>query len=210
MLIQLLFQSPIMFFTVGLAILIALSVHEAAHALIALRLGDSTASDNGRVSLNPLAHLDPIGTILLLFVAFGWGKPVPVNPQNLRNPKRDSLLIALAGPISNLLIAVILAGVFRFTKQSASAPLQTLILVTGYFNLLLLFFNLIPIPPLDGSKVIALFAPASLYDFLERYGYIFLLIIIFMSIGGVSLFSYLIGTPIQTLYSYLFGHVFPF
>lgn len=210
MLIQLLFQSPIMFFTIALAILIAISVHESAHAIIAQRLGDSTAADNGRISLNPLAHLDPIGTVLLLFIGFGWGKPVPVNPQNLRNPKRDSLMIALAGPVSNLLLAVVLAIIYRMTQLIASEPLQTLILITGYFNLLLLFFNLIPIPPLDGSKIIALFAPAHVYDFFERYGYILLLVIIFMSFGGVSLFSYLIGTPVQNIYSLLFSHAFPF
>lgn len=199
-----------MFITIALAILIAISVHESAHAVIALRLGDSTAADNGRISLNPLAHLDPIGTLLLLFIGFGWGKPVPVNPHNLRSPKRDSLMIALAGPASNFLLAVILAVIYRASTTVASEPLQTLILITGYFNLLLLFFNLIPIPPLDGSKIIALFAPAHIYDFLERYGYILLLVIIFMSFGGVSLFSYLIGTPVQSIYSLLFSHAFPF
>lgn len=210
MLIQLLLQSPIIFLTIALAILIAISIHESAHALIALRLGDSTAADHGRISLNPLAHLDPIGTLLLLFIGFGWGKPVPVNPDNLHNPKRDSLIIALAGPISNLMLAVLLAGVYRLTQNFASEPLQTLILITGYFNLLLLFFNLIPIPPLDGSKIIALFAPEYIYEFLERYGYILLLIVIFVSIGGVSLFSYLIATPVQSVYTYLFSHAFPF
>jgi len=210
MLIQLLFQSPLMFITIALAILIAISVHKSAHALIALRLGDKTAADLGRTSLNPLAHLDPVGTLLLLFIGFGWGKPVPVNPGNLCNPKRDSFIIALAGPISNFVLAVLLAGLYRLTYNLASEPLQTLILITGYFNLLLLFFNLIPIPPLDGSKIIALFAPAHVYDFLERYGYILLLMVIFMSVGGVSLFSFLISTPVQTLYSFLFSHAFPF
>jgi len=199
MLIQLLFQSPLMFITIALAILIAISVHESAHALIALRLGDKTAADLGRTSLNPLAHLDPVGTLLLLFIGFGWGKPVPVNPGNLCNPKRDSFIIALAGPISNFVLAVLLAGLYRLTYNLASEPLQTLILITGYFNLLLLFFNLIPIPP-----------PAHVYDFLERYGYILLLMVIFMSVGGVSLFSFLISTPVQTLYSFLFSHAFPF
>jgi len=143
------------------AILIGLTVHELAHAFIALRLGDDTAKQLGRVTLNPLKHIDPVGFIMLLVAGFGWAKPVLVDRTKLKNPARDDVLIALAGPVANLLLAVVLVLLLRvvlFLVPFRSE--RTFNLVVGNFlawitiNVSLGFFNLLPIPPLDGSHVI--------------------------------------------------------
>jgi len=170
------------------AILIGLTVHELAHAFIALRLGDDTAKQLGRVTLNPLKHIDPVGFIMLLVAGFGWAKPVLVDRTKLKNPARDDVLIALAGPVANLLLAVVLVLLLRvvlFLVPFRSE--RTFNLVVGNFlawitiNVSLGFFNLLPIPPLDGSHVILNLlsskntATASLYF---RYGSFALLAII--------------------------------
>lgn len=160
MLINLFGSDPIIFVSVVLALAIALTIHEAAHAILANWLGDPTAKLAGRVSFNPLAHLDPLGTLLLLVVGFGWGKPVPVNSNHFRQPIRDELLVALAGPASNLLLAGLLGIIFRTTAHLLSAPLYDLIIITVFYNISLAIFNLIPLPPLDGSKILPLFVPA--------------------------------------------------
>ena len=152
MLLSLLFQNPILFLLVAIALVISISLHEFAHAYMADRLGDSTARDMGRVTLNPLAHLDPLGTVLLLVAGFGWGKPVPFNPMYLKNPKRDAALISVAGPLSNFLLASGAAILFRL---SSGAPLfSSFFYFVVFFNLILGFFNLIPLHPLDGFKVV--------------------------------------------------------
>ena len=170
------------------AILIGLTVHELAHAFIALRLGDDTAKQLGRVTLNPLKHIDPVGFIMLLVAGFGWAKPVLVDRTKLKNPARDDVLIALAGPVANLLLGVVLVLLLRvvlFLVPFRSE--RTFNLVVGNFlawitiNVSLGFFNLLPIPPLDGSHVILNLlsskntATASLYF---RYGSFALLAII--------------------------------
>ena len=160
------------------AILFALTFHEYAHAWAAWKLGDPTARNMGRLSLNPLVHLDPAGTIMLVITVMsgfglGWSKPVPVNPGYLRNPRKDMVWIALAGPVSNLILAFILVGVL--TKMSHSLP-ETLSQMIQYgimINLLLAFFNMLPIPPLDGSRVLKGLLPAAQaqrYGQLEMYG----------------------------------------
>lgn len=169
---------------------ISISFHEAAHAWTALKLGDPTAKHQGRVSLNPFDHIDPIGTVLLpLFLmisglpVFGWAKPTPFNPWNLQNPKRDSALISLAGPLANFTLAIIVSLIFRLTSFDMLLPIITL-------NLTLGFFNLIPIHPLDGSKVVGGLLPKHLYYqwvTLERYGPIFLLALFFFGGGFISL-----------------------
>ncbi len=159
-------------------ILIALTVHEFAHAYTAHRLGDPTARMLGRLTLNPLKHLDPLGTIMLFIAQFGWAKPVPVDPHYFRSPKRDMLLVALAGPVSNLLLAF-LAGLLLRLGRAEIVPLAygSIFYVMTYMsliiNLSLAFFNLLPIPPLDGSKILRSLLPDHMlanYMRFEAYG----------------------------------------
>lgn len=145
------------------AILIALSFHEFAHAFVADRLGDSTPRLQGRVSLDIRKHLDPFGTIMLLFTGFGWGKPVQTDPRNLQNPKTGMALISLAGPVMNIFLAIISAVIFYRYQSSLNYKFQMLISAIFQINAGLAIFNLIPIPPLDGSKVISVFLTNKAY-----------------------------------------------
>ncbi len=171
----------------AIALLIAVTIHEFAHAFIADKLGDPTASLEGRVTLNPLKHLDPVGTLMLLFFRFGWGKPVPFDPFNLKHPKRDSALISLAGPASNLILATLLSFVIKLSPQSIFALLSIPLII---MNINLAIFNLLPIPPLDGSKILYGILPlewAEEYNnFMKDYGSL-LLILLILPIGGSSL-----------------------
>lgn len=157
------------------AILFALTVHEYAHGWVAERLGDPTARQAGRLTFNPLAHLDPIGTLMLFLVHFGWAKPVPVDPYNLRNPKRDMMWIALAGPVANILLAALCGQVLK-GLFGVGMTFEVLIRMLYYgvlINLFLAVFNLLPIPPLDGSKILmGLLPPEQAFQFaqLERSG----------------------------------------
>lgn len=165
------------------ALLLAITVHEFSHAWVANYLGDPTAKRAGRVTLNPLAHLDPLGTIMLLLVRFGWGKPVPINPNNFKNPRLGSALTALAGPISNFLLANLLALVYRLASLNGTAA-GTFIVLAIYLNLVLMVFNLLPVPPLDGSKFFALFFPVLENRKFDLYGPFIL--IAFILVGGVT------------------------
>jgi len=170
--------------------MLAVVVHEVSHGLVALRLGDPTARDAGRLTLNPLKHIDPVGTVLLpvlLMVmhspfVFGWAKPVPVNAFNLRHPKRDMLWVGAAGPLTNFALAVV--GAFGLKLFGPSSPLAadifTLIVL---INVLLGMFNLVPIPPLDGSRVLTSLLPVRYIPMmikLERWGMPILVILLFM------------------------------
>ena len=179
-------------------LLISLTLHEAAHAWTADKLGDPTARMLGRVSLNPLVHIDWIGTVLLPIIAavsglplIGWAKPVPVNTRNLRNPRRDFMIIAAAGPISNLLQAFAAAAVLRATVGQVTGsdigPLGTALFFAVYINLLLAFFNLIPVPPLDGGNVLLGLLPSRLafsYGQLRQYGFIVLYALMFTGLAS--------------------------
>jgi Zn-dependent protease len=172
-------------------VLVALTIHEAAHAWTAEKLGDSTARQLGRVSLNPLVHIDPIGTLLLPLLAaysglpiIGWAKPVPVNVSRLRNGRRDFMIVAAAGPISNLLQAVVGSVAYRLVVSGTDgAPLglgAMVLLAYVLTNLLLAFFNLIPIPPLDGGNVLAGLVPISALpalNMLRQFGFILLYVL---------------------------------
>lgn len=185
------------------AFVIAITFHEAAHAWMADRLGDPTARLMGRLSLNPIVHYDPIGTTLLLVlvfmralgapvIPFGWAKPVRFDPYNLENPRRDSALISLAGPASNLILATFLSIILRLTSSpfSGLAFLPSLLIPIIVLNVVLALFNLVPIHPLDGGKIFIGLLPekeAREADvFLRRYGMIILLFLIFPSVGGTS------------------------
>jgi Zn-dependent protease len=195
-------------------ILLAVTLHEMAHGWVAYRLGDPTAKLLGRLTLNPIKHLDPFGTLVFFLTqAIGWAKPVPVNPANFKDPKRDMIWVSLAGPAANILIAVVSAMIIRnfagliipiLQGQSFIAkPLIYMILVSVQINIGLAIFNLIPIPPLDGSKILYGLLPMNLarqYEGLERYGFILILILVFTGVTGkiivpviVSLNKFLLG-----------------
>jgi Zn-dependent protease len=168
-------------------IIIGLTVHEYCHALVAHMCGDSTSKEQGRVTLNPLKHIDPLGFIMLIFVGFGWAKPVQFNEQNLRNPKLDVLKIALAGPLSNAVIAMVLSVIFSLLSSSASVqagsvwPVLSEVFLYGiYINWGLFIFNLIPLPPLDGSHLLlhSLKKYPALYNGLYKYGSLLLFALI--------------------------------
>jgi len=167
------------------ALVIAVTFHEFAHAFVALRLGDTTAKMLGRVSLNPIRHLDLFGSLAFLFVGFGWGKPVPINPYNMRgiSPTVGYAISALAGPASNVLLAFLVTIPFRFDMltMTSLSPLaiefaQDLIMV----NILLAAFNFLPIPPLDGFSFARLFLPAHVSAWLEQYGMFVLIALVFL------------------------------
>lgn len=191
-LISALQQDPLLGLIMIFGIIAGITVHEFAHGFVAWRLGDPTAKLAGRLTLNPLSHLDPLGTLSMLFVGFGWGKPTPFDPYNLRNVKRDSALISAAGAASNFLLATLLSipylvmyhtNMMNFEIASAYNYILPLI----YFNIILGIFNLIPIAPLDGFKVLAGLLPKEWYhDFMqtEQYG-IFILLLLLLT-GMIS------------------------
>ena len=186
-----------------LPVLFAITVHETAHGWMALRLGDPTAKMLGRLTLTPIKHIDPLGTILvpglmLLFSGFlfGWAKPVPITAQNLRNPKADMAWVALAGPLSNLLMAVFWALVARLGVMigGAGGELSLFLIYSGvagiFVNTLLMVLNLLPIPPLDGGRVLSALLPGRLswqLDRLEPFGFFILLALLFTGVLGMIL-----------------------
>lgn len=201
--ISLLFQSPLTFFLLAGALIISICIHEFSHTFAADKLGDPTARYLGRLTLNPKAHLDPIGTAFLLFVGFGWGKPVPFNPLNLRNPKRDAALISLAGPASNFILAIILSFPLRYFGMNSL--FGVFLGLTVLYNLTLGFFNLIPFGPLDGNKVVYGFLPYNLanqWEDLQRYG-TFILLFLVLTNSLEKILTPLVGATMKLLGVYL-------
>lgn len=191
------------------AILFGLTIHEFSHGYVAWRLGDPTARSLGRLTLNPLKHLDPIGTAALFLFHFGWAKPVPIDPGYFRYPTRDLALSSLAGPAANFLTALGAGLVNRlFSLLNVTGFPMLLVTQFVFYNLVLCFFNLLPIPPLDGSRLVYYFLPPELaarYASLERYGFILLLgLIFFGQIAGVSLL-WLYLAPLVRTFSLLFA-----
>jgi Zn-dependent protease len=178
-------------------LLLALTFHEFAHGYVAYQLGDPTAKNLGRLTLNPLKHLDPIGTIAFFFIKFGWAKPVPVNPQYFKDPKRDMLWVALAGPATNFVLAIVSAalakGLWLFASQlpystmaeAILVPLNGMLIASVWINLVLCIFNFLPIPPLDGSRILMGLLPnrlAASYMKFERYGFVLVLVLAFTGV----------------------------
>jgi Zn-dependent protease len=186
MLLLQLFDNPLMLLYFIVALLIVITTHEFSHAWVAYHLGDQTPKYQKRLSLNPLRHLDPIGTIMLVLVGFGWGKPVMYNPNNLKHGKFDEFLIAIAGPLSSIILAFIFAIPYRLVANHGVSGLEG----TEFYNftnvvtelsLLIAAFNILPIPPLDGSKFLYLFIPENWKYWFERIGTPILFVIIFLS-----------------------------
>ncbi|HIQ36972.1 MAG TPA: site-2 protease family protein [Desulfocapsa sulfexigens] len=178
-------------------ILLALTVHEFAHGYVAYRLGDPTAKNLGRLTFNPLKHLDPIGTLAFFIIKIGWAKPVPVNPNYFRDPRKDMLWVALAGPAVNFVLAVISAILTKVVwfiaasipyspiAEAILVPVNEVLMASVWINLVLCIFNFLPIPPLDGSKILAGMLPpeaALKYASVEKYGFVILMLLAFSGI----------------------------
>lgn len=204
-----LFTDPVAFLLWIMALIIAITIHEFSHAMIADKLGDPTPRLQGRLTLNPLAHLDPIGTVMLLLIRFGWGKPVQFDPYNLKNPKRDSALISIAGPISNLSLALILSLIIRLNLLPITGV--QILLPFIFMNVVLAIFNLIPIHPLDGFKIVGGLLPndqAKEWYSLEKYGMLLLLLFI-LPIAGNSLLVIIMEPAIRLVLLLLLGNPLP-
>ncbi len=186
-------------------VLISLTFHEFSHGFISAKLGDPTPRYSGRLTLNPIAHLDPVGAILMVLTGFGWAKPVPINPSYYKNPKRGMAITAAAGPLSNLVLAFISMLIYTILYIAAiktqAIPASVLTNVGSFLyllasvNLCFLVFNLIPIPPLDGSRILGLFLSESAYFKLQQFERYSFILIILLSLGGV--FSNIIGTGVD-------------
>lgn len=198
-------STPLLIVFQLIVLIFSVMVHEISHGAVALKLGDQTAKRAGRLTLNPLRHLDPIGSFLLplfLFLLngpiFGWAKPVPYNPMNLKNPKTGAGLIGAAGPLSNILLAVVFGLFIRGLAASAGGEgisiLISLLQIIVIINIALAIFNLIPIPPLDGSNILFALLPSRYYPihyFLTRYGFYIIIFLIFL--GGFNFIVPIIG-----------------
>lgn len=193
----------------AVGVIYSIILHEVAHGLVAKYLGDDTASVMGRLTLNPIAHIDVWGTIILPLIliflrlpVFGWAKPVPVNPNKMEKPSSDFFITALAGPISNFLIALVLGSFVRFI--GVPSGIMGLILFLVEINLALMIFNLIPIPPLDGSKVLGLFLPMETMVFLQQFGMFILFALIIFS-SSIPIIPYIINHVVGFFFSLLTG-----
>ena len=194
-------------------VIFAITLHEVSHGLVARRFGDRTAEAQGRLTLNPLKHIDPVGSVavplalaFLNLPPFGWAKPVPVNAHNLRKPKQQMVVVAAAGPISNFIMALLWAIVFALVLHSPALPairqfLLSMAQIGIYFNVLLAIFNLMPIPPLDGGRILRGLLPESLgrkLDGVERYGLILVMVLLALGFLGQ------VVTPLVQLVSAVF------
>ena len=199
-------------------ILLALTFHEYMHGYTAYRLGDPTAKYAGRLTFNPLAHLDPIGTLMVFLVHFGWAKPVPVNPSYFHDPKRDMLIVSVAGPAANMVLALlsgilvrfVRAGALSFLPQFILQPIYIMLILSLQINIALAIFNIIPLPPLDGSKILYGMLPHK-YDYIiddvERYGpFILMGVILFGWITKISIIGAFIS-PFINFFSNIFGGI---
>lgn len=207
--ISYLFTNPLVFFIYVIALLVAITIHEFSHAWMADYLGDPTPRLAGRLKLNPFVHLDMIGLLFLFFFGFGWGKPVPFDPYNLKNPRKDAALISFAGPLSNIFLALLLSMVLRIFGSFSLASLLTIssffLIPIIYLNIILGVFNLLPINPLDGFKIVGGLLSeeqARQWYELERYGMIFLLLFI-IPLGKSSMLDAVIRPVISFIINLL-------
>jgi len=197
-------RTPEQFVVFIVALVLAVTFHEFAHAFVALRLGDATAQREGRVSLNPIRHLDLIGSLSFLFFSFGWGKPVPINPFNMRtNPAVGAAISALAGPTSNVLFAFLVTVPIRFGLVTGSGTYEAQFVRELFeVNILLAAFNFVPIPPLDGFSLARLVVPYNVSAWIEQYGMFLLLALVFLPrlIPGVPNLLGMITSPLAAAF----------
>ena len=203
-------QDPVLLLLALPAILIALTIHEYAHGRAAYALGDPTASYMGRLSLNPIKHIDPLGALMMIVVGFGWAKPVPVSPAYFKNPKRDMAITALMGPLSNILLAFLCVPLYLLTYKignyvvsampisivfSFFQGLLSFIFILHTLNLSLALFNLLPLPPLDGSRILGLVLPQKAYDRYLRHERQIYYIVFAWLLLGTRVCNYLLSLP---------------
>jgi Zn-dependent protease len=205
-LIQLLFKDPVAFLILSVLLLYSIIFHELAHGWVAYKMGDPTAKWLGRLTLNPIKHLDLIGSLMLLVFGFGWAKPVPVNIENIPNRRKGLILVSSAGIVANIICAFIALLIYRVFSPEHSGMPEQIIILFARINIMLAAFNLIPIPPLDGSKILMGFTSESVTRFLvqiEPFG--FFIVIGLLYIGAlnplINFFQYIILTAISLLLS---------
>jgi Zn-dependent protease len=204
-------KDPMLFILFLPIMLFSLSFHECAHAAVAYWRGDDTASLMGRITLNPLKHIDPIGLIAFFIIGLGWAKPVPINPNRMKNIRRDPALVGLSGPLSNIFLCAVFAlglrllwGPIENSEPSMRDILLKFFIIGAWLNAALAFFNLLPVPPLDGSHLLAAYLPnwaLEKYEMFARYG--LFLILLLLLVGG--LFGMLIGIPSSALLRLFWG-----
>jgi Zn-dependent protease len=203
-LIQLLYHSPGAFILLIIPLLYSIIIHELAHGWVAEKMGDSTARWLGRLSLNPVKHIDPIGAVMLFVFGFGWAKPVPVNFNNLRDPRKGLILVSAAGIVANICLAFIALFLLHLVNPAPYGIISTFLVYLAQINIMLAAFNLIPIPPLDGSKILMGFSSARFQYYLSRlepYGFFIILALLYLHILDplISFFEWLILSIISFL-----------
>lgn len=207
-----------------IAILLSLSVHESAHGFVAYKCGDNTAKNFGRITMNPIKHIDPFGFLCMMVAGFGWAKPVPVNSRNFRKPRRDIALVSLAGPVSNLMVAILFVAIWRFTyvpiaesilRASLESNAFTYTLISGLqsfiaamitMNVSLAIFNLIPIAPLDGSKILYMLLPPKVYYKIAPYEKYFHIVLVILLVTDIitPVIGFISGKVVSFLLSLFF------
>jgi Zn-dependent protease len=205
-LLSLLFKDPVAFILISVPFLYSVVIHEVAHGWVAYKMGDPTAKWLGRLTLNPIKHLDPIGTLMLFLVGFGWAKPVPININNIANKRMGLVFVSSAGILANILFAFVALLFFRLFSAPSSGIGAVIVYYIVQINITLAALNLIPIPPLDGSKILMGIAPRETQYFLARlepYGFFIIIGLLYLGILDplINFFRWVIGTLIGTLLS---------
>lgn len=184
-LLNLLLNDPFSFIVIAVPLMYAIIFHELAHGWVAYQMGDPTAKSQGRLSLSPLRHLDPMGTLMLFIVGFGWAKPVPVNFSYIRDYRKGMILVSSAGIIANIILAFLALLIYSILSMPHTSKVALLLVSFARINIILAAFNLIPIPPLDGSKILMGFAPTNVQAFLmrlERFGFLIVIGLLFLGV----------------------------